>query len=112
MSRTVALVPTLPTCPSCGSDLVHPLRSEKQKGGGLLVELRCPECFVVMQACHTAAEMADLDRRQAASRDQIVAAYERSVAESMEALADAMREALERDLLGPDDFAPPLRRAV
>lgn len=84
---------------------MQPLRTEKQKGGGLLVELRCPECFVVMQACHTAAEMADLDKRQTASRDQIVAAYEQSVAESMARLADTMAEAFARDLLGPDDFA-------
>ena len=89
---------------------MQPLRTEKQKGGDLLVELRCPECFVVMQACHTAAEMADLDRRQSASREQIVAAYEQSVTESMEHLADTLAEAFARDLLGPDDFA--LRRAA
>jgi hypothetical protein len=89
---------------------VQPLRAEKQKGGEQLVELRCPECFVVMQACHTAAEMVDLDKRQAASRDQIIAAYEQSVAESMEELADTLAEAFARDLLGPDDFA--LRRAA
>ena len=89
---------------------MQPLRTEKQKGGDLLVELRCPECFVVMQACHTAAEMADLDRRQSASREQIVAAYEQSVTESMELLADTLAEAFARDLLGPDDFA--LRRAA
>ena len=89
---------------------MQPLRTEKQKGGDLLVELRCPECFVVMQACHTAAEMADLDKRQTASREQIVAAYEQSVSESMEQLADTLAEAFARDLLGPDDFA--LRRAA
>jgi uncharacterized Zn finger protein len=104
-------MPVLPTCPSCGSDLVQPLRTEQRKGGELLVELRCPECFVVMQACHTAAEMAELDKRQTASREQIVAAYERSVAESMETLADTLAEAFARDLLGPDDFAP-LKRAA
>lgn len=102
----------LPTCPGCGSDLVQPLGWQQHKSGELLVELRCPECFVVMQACHTAAEMQDLDRRQIASREQIVAAYERSVAESMQALADTLHEAFARDLLGPDDFAPPLRRAA
>jgi threonine synthase len=91
---------------------VQPLRSEKQKGGDLLVELRCPECFVVMQACHTAEEMDDLDKRQSASREQIVAAYEQSVAESMEHLAEMLAEAFARDLLGPDDFAPPLRRVA
>ncbi|MGI8623014.1 MAG: hypothetical protein ACR2NB_05900 [Solirubrobacteraceae bacterium] len=103
----------LPTCPGCGSDLVQPLGWERRQDGELLVELRCPECFVVMRAHHTAAEMADLDRRQTASREQIVAAYERSVAESMESLADTLREAFRRDLLGADDFAvPPLRRAA
>jgi hypothetical protein len=99
-------VPDLPTCPSCGSDLVQPLRWQQRKGGELLVELRCPECYVVMQACHTASEMEELDRRQTASRDLIVAAYERAVAESMEELAVALREAFARDLVGADDFAP------
>ena len=91
---------------------MQPLGWEPRQGGERLVELRCPECFVVMQACHTVAEMQDLDRRQTASREQIVAAYERSVAESMEILADTLHEAFERDLLGPDDFAPPVRRAA
>jgi hypothetical protein len=90
---------------------VQPLRRQEQKDGGLLVELRCPECFVVMQASHSAAEIEELDRRQTASRDQIVAAYEAAVAENMGALADNMREALERDLVTADDFAvPPVRR--
>ena len=52
------------------------------------------------------ADAEELDRRQAACRDQIVTAYERSVSESMEALAAASRTALELDLVGADDFAP------
>jgi hypothetical protein len=104
-------VPDLATCPSCGSDLVQPLRWRRQDEGDLLVELRCPECFVVMQASHTPAEMQALDRRQAASREQILEAYERAVAESMEELAGTLREALARDLVSADDFAPrPARR--
>jgi hypothetical protein len=99
-------VPALRVCPSCGSDLVQPLRWQQRKNGELLVELRCPECHVVMQACHSPEEMEELDRRQSAGRDQIVAAYEASVTESMECLAQNLREALERDLVGPDDFAP------
>lgn len=83
---------------------MQPLRAEKQ-GADLLVELRCPECFVVTHASHTAGEVADLDRRQTASREQIVAAYERSVAESMATLADTLAEAFARDLLSADDFA-------
>ncbi len=98
---------SLPTCPGCGSDLVQPLRRQHRKSGELLVELRCPECFVVMQACHNAKEMQELDRQQSASRELIVAAYERCVAESMEAAADNLREAFARDLVGPDDFRRP-----
>ena len=107
---TNARVAALSQCPSCGSDLVQPLRWQQRKAGDVLVEMRCPECFTVMQACHTAGEMEELDRRQSEWREQIVAAYERSVAENMEALAESLREGLERDLLGADDFAPPRSR--
>ena len=103
-------MPDLPTCPSCGSDLVQPLRWEQRDDGESLVELRCPECYVVMQASHTAQEMEALDRRQTASRQQILSAYERAVSQSMEELADALREAFARDLVGADDFAPRHRR--
>lgn len=72
----------------------------------MLVDLRCPECFTWMQACHSAQEMEDLDRRLIASREMIVAAYEKSVTESMQALAESLHAAFDRDLLGPDDFAP------
>src|SRR5215212_1344007 len=96
--RTFALVPALQVCPSCGSDLVQPLRWQQRRNGELLVELRCPECHVVTQACHSKQEMEELDRRQNAGRDLIVAAYEASVTESMECLAQNLREALERDL--------------
>jgi len=100
----------LPSCPGCGSDLVQPLRWHQRTAAELLVELRCPECFVVMQACHTPKEMEELDRRQSAGREQIVTAYERAVAENMEAMASSLHEALERDLVGPDDFAPRMHR--
>ena len=59
-----------------------------------------------MQECCTRGEVAELDKRQAASREQLVDAYERSVTESMEALAICFGAALQRDLVGADDFAP------
>src|ERR687890_283728 len=99
-------MPSLPTCPGCGSGLLQPLRWQQRTPEELMVELRCPECFVVMQACHSAQEMEELDRRQSASREEIVAAYERAVTENMEATATSLREALARDLVGADDFAP------
>ncbi len=72
----------------------------------MMVDLRCPECFTWMQECCSRGELAELDRRQAAWRELLVDAYERSVAESMEALADCLGLALELDLVGADDFAP------
>ena len=97
-------------CPSCGSRLLQPLRSRPAADGDMLVDLRCPECFMWMQECCTRGELAELDGQQAAWRELLVGAYERSVTESMEALALCLGAALELDLIGADDFAP--RRAA
>jgi hypothetical protein len=97
-------------CPSCGSTLLQPLRSRPGSGGEMMVDLRCPECFTWMQECCSPGELAALDKRQAACRELLVDAYERSVTESMEALAACLATALALDLVGADDFAP--RRAA
>ena len=100
----------LSLCPGCGSALLQPLRSRPAGDGDMLVDLRCPECFMWMQECCSRGDLAELDKRQAASRELLVDAYERSVVESMEALAVCFGAALELDLVGADDFAP--RRAA
>jgi hypothetical protein len=74
------------------------------------VSLRCSDCMTWLEVPFTREEMEELDRCQAEWRDEIVAAYERSVSESMEALAAVLGPALERDLLGADDFATPRPR--
>jgi hypothetical protein len=71
----------------------------------MLVELRCPECFMWMQECCTRGELEELDKRHAAWREELVEEYERSVIESMEALAICLCAAFERDLVDADDFA-------
>jgi hypothetical protein len=76
----------------------------------MVVELRCPECYAWLQECCSRGELAELDKLQAASRELLVEAYERSVTENMEALAACLGAALELDLLDADDFAP--RRAA
>lgn len=75
-----------------------------------MVDLRCPECQTWMQGCYSQADMKELDRLQTAGREKIVHAYERSVSEAMQALADCLEQALALDLVGPDDFAPRPRR--
>jgi hypothetical protein len=97
-------------CPGCGSALLQPLRSRPGTAGEMVVDLRCPECFMWMQECCSRGELAELDKRQAAWREVLVTAYEKSVMESMEALAVCFGTALALDLVGADDFAP--RRAA
>ena len=106
----VGSVAAMSLCPSCGSALLQPLRSRPGKDGEMVVDLRCPECFMWMQECCSRGDLAELDKRQAASRELLVDAYERSVTEAMEALAVWLAAALELDLVGADDFAP--RRAA
>ena len=106
---TFAPVARLTACPSCDSLFLQPLRCEPQDDGSVQVELRCPDCMTVLQIPLSREEMQELDRSEAACRDEIVAAYERSVSENMEALAAVLVPALEQDLVGADDFAPPAR---
>jgi hypothetical protein len=100
----------LSACPSCDSEFLQPLRCEPTGDEEVLVELRCPDCMTQLQAAFSRADMAELDRRQSEWRDEIVAAYERSITESMEALVACLVPALDLDLIGADDFAVPSRR--
>ena len=93
-------------CPQCGSSFLQPLRCEAKGSDVLLVELRCSECQTWTKAPHTRADMRELDRQQAEFRATIVDGYERSVAESMEALATCFEHALALDLVSADDFRP------
>ena len=86
------------------------MRCEVSDGDVVHVSLRCSDCTTWLEVPFTREEMEELDRCQAEWREEIVAAYERSVSENMEALAAVLGPALERDLLGPDDFATPRPR--
>ncbi len=103
---TFAAVATLTTCPSCASAFLQPMRCEVQETDEVIVDLRCSDCMTWLQVPFSRADMEELDRCQAEWRKEIVAAYERSVSESMEALAAILGPALALDLVGADDFAP------
>jgi hypothetical protein len=81
------------------------MRCEVQESDEVLVDLRCSDCMTCFQVPLTREDMAELDRCQTEWREEILAAYERSVSESMEALAAVLGPALQLDLLGADDFA-------
>ena len=106
---TFAAVARLTACPSCDSIYLQPMRCEVQEDDSVQVDLRCSDCMTILQVPFTRAEMEELDRCEAAFRDEISAAYDRSVSESMEALAAILGPALALDLVGADDFAPPAR---
>ena len=92
-------------CPSCGSPLLQPLRWEAKGEAEVQLDMRCPECLTWMQGVCTPAELEALDRAQAAGRDDLVTAYERSVTETMEALTACFAVARALDIVGADDFA-------
>jgi hypothetical protein len=103
---TFAAVARLTTCPSCASPFLQPLRCEVQQDADeVLVDLRCSDCMTLLHVPFTREDMAELDRCQTEWRDEILAAYERSVSESMQALAEILGPALELDLVCADDFA-------
>jgi hypothetical protein len=93
-------------CPRCGSSFLQPLRCEAKGSDVVLVELRCSDCMTWLKAPHTRADMRELDRLQAEFRAAILEQYERSVTESMEALATCFGQALALDLVSADDFRP------
>lgn len=104
-AATVAPMPGLETCPSCGSGFVQPLRSTRHKDGRLALELRCPECETLICILATHAQVLAYEEHCDVGREAIQTAYARCVAESMEALADVLGRALALDLVTADDFA-------
>jgi hypothetical protein len=93
-------------CPHCASRFVHPTRWQAQPNGTISLRLRCPECQVAMEGTFAAAAVRELDRELASGRALVRDAYERIVRRHMYQELQALRNALARDLIGADDFAP------
>ncbi len=105
-------MPGLETCPSCESAFVHALSSSRQQNGKLALELRCPECEARVCVTATDAQVVAYEERCDEGREAMRQAYDRCVAESMEALAGVLAQAFALDLVTADDFAEPLRSPV
>ncbi|CAA9474552.1 MAG: hypothetical protein AVDCRST_MAG69-325 [uncultured Solirubrobacteraceae bacterium] len=103
---SLAAVPETPACPACRSTLLHPQRLRPGDAPETTVDLRCAECSEWTHGTYAPSELAELDRERLAGRLALVQAYELCVSQSMERFADSFGDALRRDLLGPDDFAP------
>jgi hypothetical protein len=101
--------PPLAACPGCGSGLVQPHGWRELPGGGLVLHLRCPECMVFMTGSFEPERVAEYDAALVRGRASIVADYEAIVRHNMKELCRSFQQALELDLIGPDDFAVGLR---
>jgi hypothetical protein len=93
-------------CPHCSSRYVHPTQWQAQPDGAISLQLRCPECLVAMQGTFPADRVRELDRELSFGRAAVRDSYERLVRRHMYQELQALRNALSRDLIGPDDFLP------
>jgi ribosomal protein S27E len=94
----------VPPCSSCGSLLVHPTDGRETDSTLWEVELRCPDCERREVSYYTPAELERFDRELDRAASEIEDALRRLEALHMEEWAARFAQALDLDLIGPDDF--------
>jgi len=92
-------------CPDCGSDFVTPVAWAERGETHWWIRLRCGECAFTREVEVTNSEARRFDRDLDRGLAQISAAIDRLEQARMTAAAHALIVALERDLIGPGDFA-------
>jgi len=96
-------------CPRCGSRYVQPVEWDVVPDGRVALSLRCPECMTFRAGIFSDEEVHELDRVLVRGRSEVRAIYRRVLRDNMYRELAALTRALELDLIGPDDFAPPRR---
>ena len=95
----------LELCPACGTDFVNPVEWSAVEDHSWWMRLRCAQCEHSREVVvsNTEAERYDeaLDRRA----DPIARAVHRIDVERMKTWVESVTVALQRDLIGPADFA-------
>ena len=104
--RRARLGGRLERCPGCGRDAVHPVWWEALDEEHWWIALRCGSCGARSEQLVTNAVAARFDRDLDRAQAEIVDEAKRMSLEIMSTEADALAVALERDLIGVDDFAP------
>ena len=98
--------PKLHLCPLCGSESVSRwLADDLGDGTRARVLLSCAECDTSRELVATTWAVDAYRRRHERQRWQIAVALRRAERAHMAAEFDLLRTALQRDLVGPDDFA-------
>jgi hypothetical protein len=92
-------------CPHCRSRYVQPTEWKVLPSGRVSLALRCPDCLTWMSGTFAAERVRALDRTLVDGRRELRTLYARIVRENMYRELQALRMALELDLVGADDFA-------
>jgi hypothetical protein len=91
-------------CFTCESDSVHPVEWEPFGDSHWWMLLRCGACGAHSEGLVADAAAQRFDRDLDAAQDEIVRAADRLGLEILAAQAESLAVALERDLIGADDF--------
>jgi hypothetical protein len=92
-------------CGACGARMVNPMDWHEHDRAHWWVRLRCGACGVSREVVVSDADVKQLERDLEPGLRRIAATVDRLDHERMLREVEAFTAALDRDLIGPDDFA-------
>jgi hypothetical protein len=97
---------TLHVCPACSSALVQPVAWEQDGNRpAWLVSRRCPECGWAGESVHNEVEIDAFDEQLDLGSQELADQLRSMEHANMSGSAGTFISALQRDLIGADDFA-------
>jgi hypothetical protein len=96
---------TLEVCPACGTDFVNPVEWTAIEDHSWWMLLRCAQCEHSREVTVSNAEAERFDEALDSRADPIARAVRRLDLERMATTVETLIIALQRDLIGPADFA-------
>ena len=95
----------LELCPACGTDFVNPVEWSAVEDHSWWMHLRCAQCDHTREVTVSNAEAERYDEALDSRADPIARAVRKLDLERMAATVESLIIALQRDLIGPADFA-------
>ena len=96
---------TLEVCPACGTDFVNPVEWSAIEDHSWHMLLRCAQCEHSREVTVSNSEAERFDEALDSRADPIARAVRKLDLERMAATVETLIIALQRDLIGPADFA-------
>ena len=95
----------LELCPACGTDFVNPVEWSAVEDHSWWMHLRCAQCEHSREVVVSNSEAERFDEALDSRADPIARAVRKLDLERMAATVETLIVALQRDLIGPADFA-------